>query len=118
MSFVYTTYLRVTFQKIISNLNFSCFLFLKSLGHIVFCIFQFYHVTSLALRLNSFFSKLVPIFFQVFLLLFLAQSLFDQKCRPDGFHFLLFNSSPFLSPESLIEMLNLTARPVNRYAFG
>lgn len=46
-----------------------------------------------------------------FLLLFLAKSLFDRKGKSDGFHFLFLDLSPFFSPESLTEMLDLTARP-------
>ena len=96
--FVYTTDLKVTLLKVIFNINFSGPYF-RRIWKILFLFhFQFHH------------------FFNVFfLILFLAKSLFDLKGKSDGFHFLFLDSSPFLSLESFTEMLDLTARPVERY---
>lgn len=102
---MYATDVRVTFQKIIFNLSFGSSLFLKSLGNILIIYFPTLR------RFDLLFSKLVPIFFQS---LFLAKSLSDLKGKSDGFHFPFSHSSPFFSPESLTEMLDLTSRPVDR----
>ena len=63
--------------------------------------------------INLLYSKLVPVFFP---LLFFVKSLFDLMGRFYGFLFHFLDARPFFSPESLTEMLDLTARPQNRYS--